>query len=258
MVSMNQTQLVQDYLSGLPIEEIGRRHHLKPNGIYYHLAKAGIEKSRRKRKYPCNDDLFSTDSEIGKYWLGFCEADAHVAENSIQFMLASRDRCMVEALQLALQTTHPIYEQSNGGFPRSRLDVTSDKLASDLLAFHPGTVSGCSRDLQHHLIRGLFDGDGSVSCHDYVYDGVKAYSRKITMLAELDTLEVIRDVVVSQAGTSKGCIRWARGIGEWSLSGIVNVQQFRDWLYQNATIFLPRKREAFTLLDREAKPRRRF
>ena len=164
---------------------------------------------------------------------------------------------MVVAFQKALQTEHPIYEQKNGGFPRSRLDITSPKLAKDLLAFDPNTVLRCKKDLRHHLIRGLFDGDGSVSCHDYVYNGVKTYHRRITLCAGTETLEAIRSVVVAQAGTSEGNITWARGIGQWSLSGIVNVQQFRDWLYQDATIFLPRKREAFTLLDREATPRRR-
>lgn len=256
---MNKILLVKDYLSGTPIVDLGNKYGLKPNGIYYHLEKAKVEVDRRKRRFSCKDDLFSEDSEVGKYWLGFCEADAHVARgNSIQLGIASKDRCMIEAFQKALQTQHPIYEQKNGGFPRSRLDVTSQKLAKDLLEFSADTIAECKNSLQRHLIRGLFDGDGSVSCRDYVYDGVKSYSRRITICSDAEILEVIRNVVANQAGTSLGNISWVRGISQWSLSGIVNVQQFRDWIYQDATIFLPRKREAFALLDREVKSRRRF
>jgi hypothetical protein len=73
---MNSAQLINDYLAGIPTPEIGVKYGIKPNGIYYYLKSAGIA-PRGKRRFSCNDNLFSEESEVGKYWLGFCEADAH-------------------------------------------------------------------------------------------------------------------------------------------------------------------------------------
>lgn len=252
---MDEAKLLDMYDAGIPVEEIGKKFGIKPNGIYYYLKKIGREVNRRQRKYDCNDNLFRESTEKGLYWLGFCVADAHAQGNEVQLQLARKDREAIEGFKKALETDHPIYDYWERLFPVSKIYVTSDQLAADLLAFNVKKLMEMPAATVHHFIRGLFDGDGSVTCRDYVYDGVTAYHRKVTILGEKLLLQVIQSMSVRLAGTTPGSIRKVRGIHEWSLAGAGNVKDFRDWLYKDATIFLVRKKNAFRLLDRDIRSR---
>jgi hypothetical protein len=255
---MNASQAVIDYQSGLSIKKIGELHGVDPTSVYYYLKKAGVERGRRVRKFSVVDDLFSQQSEAGLYWLGFCAADGHVCEdkNQVQVQLAKTDRDQLERFRAALQTDKPIYDYWNRKFPKSCLHVTSEQLSKDLMAFGVATLLKTPIDLRHHLVRGLFDGDGSISCHDYVYGNAKSYHRSVRLMGHEPLLRAVQSLVAHKAETGLGHLHFVRGIYEWALGGADNVMRFRDWLYKDATIFMPRKREGFCLLDRESAHRR--
>lgn len=60
--------MLQDYTNGLAIEEIMLKHGFNDaSSVYYRLRKAGIKPDRRRRKYDCDDELFDTLSEEGRF-----------------------------------------------------------------------------------------------------------------------------------------------------------------------------------------------
>lgn len=244
--------ILVDYCTGVPVSTLAKKHGIPVGSLYYYLKRYGSGPNRpTTRKYECKDLLFNEMSEEGMYWLGFCVADGHVRKSELQIQLAKKDRAALVALRAALQTKRPIYDYWNRKFPKSCLYVTSSWLTRAVRQFSPGALRETPRSLKRHLIRGLFDGDGSVSCGEYVYG--KRY--KVTFLGTRSLLEEIRSIVSSQAGCSSGSLAELEGIWEWSLSGAVNLCRFFDWLYKDATIFMQRKRSAFKL-NRSAKPRK--
>jgi transposase-like protein len=251
-VESRKAILADYYQGGLSIVEVAAKHKIPVGSLYHYVNTYGKGVDRGGREYDCNDGLFSEETERGKYWLGFYAADGHVARGvEVQLQLAKADRCVLEAAQVALETRRPISDSWNRRYPKSSLYVTSPELASRLLLFGPQDVSGGASELARHLVRGLFDGDGAVSC------GATSGSPRVRLAAEEDVCVAVAEIVRDQLGTTLGYIRKARGIYEWQLGGVVNVQRFRDWLYKDATIFLARKREAFVGLDRRATPRKR-
>lgn len=189
-------------------------------------------------------------SEVGLYWLGFCSADGYVSGNEVQLQLKKADREHLLRFREALRTERPIYDYWNRTYPKSSMYSTSKKLATELKEFGTQTFLKCPINMRRHLIRGIFDGDGSVSRGDYLCKtgknaGHTTRNRQVRICGTEDVLRAVQRIVTQQAHTSAGCIRQSRGIQEWSLNGVDNFFRFRDWLYQDATIFLPRKRDRF-------------
>ena len=233
--------ILADYYQGdLSVVEVATKHGIPNGSLYYYVNTYGKGVDRGGREYDCNDGLFSEETERGKYRLGFYAADGHVARGvEVQLQLAKDDRCVLEAAQAALETERPISDSWNRRYPKSSLYVTSPELAAQLLLFGPQTVRECSPALVNHLIRGLVDGDGAVSCTQ------KGGSPRIRLLAEEDVLVAVAETVSTCADVTLGSIRKVKGIYEWQLGGTANVERIRAWLYRDATIFLSRKREAF-------------
>lgn len=155
----------------------------------------------------------------------------------MQLSLSSKDRHMLELFRAALCTDHIIYDRQRGPYSVSSLYVTSEELASDLLQFSPNTLLDCDSSTVHHLIRGIFDGDGSVH-----YSGA---NRQISICGEGDLLVALRELVTATLGTSCGCLRRETGIFRWFLGGRFNFRCFYDWMYTDASVYMNRKKLAF-------------
>lgn len=250
-------QILSAYYGGISIKDIGKEFSIDPTVVYYYLNRySDGHVERRVRRYNCQDDLFSQKTEAGLYWLGFCAADGHVSGTEVQLQLAKKDRVVLEEFKVALKTDRKIYDYWDRKFPKSSLYIRSKKLASDLLNFGPDVISNCPTHLQHHLIRGIFDGDGTICCKDYDRSGIIQYLRKVSICGLEKVLVALRDAA-AQSGTSFGNLAFSGGIWHWAIQGIVNVRLFRNWLYRDATIYLHRKKDGFISLDRPATARPR-
>ena len=92
-----QTAAAQEYASGAPVKEVLEKYGISMGSLYYAVDRLGIKK-RGWSKFDCNEGLFKEETEVGKYWLGFCSADAHAeevperAKFNIQLKLARADK----------------------------------------------------------------------------------------------------------------------------------------------------------------------
>jgi hypothetical protein len=96
-------------------------------------------------------------------------------------------------------------------------------LVKALKGFSGTHVLSCKDEFKHHLIRGIFDGDGSVGCKDYAYSNGILYHRLVRICGTLSVVQAISYSVAKLAGCTEGHIRWNNGIYEWGLAGINNV-----------------------------------
>lgn len=128
----------------------------------------------RPRKYIVNEDYFETWSHEMAYILGFISADGSVDKNgrALSIELQTRDREILEFIQQQIAPTVPIKTTKKKGKEYNRLRICSIKLVQSLAKYNviankTFTIRldfDVSPDFFSDYLRGLFDGDGWVTC----------------------------------------------------------------------------------------------
>lgn len=202
-----------------------------------------------KRKYCVNDNLFNAiDNEVSAYILGLICADGYLIRNGFGIDLNFKDVELLEKIRLAIHFSGNIRE---GTHDMRKIGVTSNKIYTALINF--GLTKTKSKDLgklsvyipeklQNHFVRGYFDGDGCLSYEKVCTKGYDYRRNRISIrgtLAFLDYMESMCPVEFSHAFS----VTWI-----YYISRKVKVREFCDWIYKDATIFLNRKHERYTLM----------
>lgn len=212
-----------------------------------------------KTKY-CNDMFFDTiDSEEKAYWLGFIYADGCLSKTQtssrIEIKLAETDRCHLEKFKRSLQSEHNIgtYVGTNGyniGKPYCSIAIVNQHLADGLM--RNGVVyqkthilkfpseNQVPEHLIKHFIRGYFDGDGSVYCHkDSGIGGISFTGTENMLNGILDSIKAI-------IPTTTQVYKYRdKDIYDLKIGGSNYFRKCYEYLYDNATIFLDRKKDKF-------------
>ena len=126
-----------------------------------------------KRKYYSNELFFNKLNPVSAYWAGFIAADGTLIfkDKGISIGLNNKDKDHLLKFKEAIQTNSPIKEiKSNNSI---RIGIYSRELFNSLvnLGIKPNKSLNISNvnipdRLMHHFIRGVFDGDGSISGSD--------------------------------------------------------------------------------------------
>jgi len=204
--------------------------------------------AERNRLYQLNPHVFDKiDDEPSAYWYGFIYADGYVHHRSLSLSLKGSDYRHLERLRTFLQSTAPITRCKRGvrkEYTTALLYVTHDHLADTLrrLGILPGRPEPqriCEfvpRGLFNHWLRGFFDGDGSARkrpalgfCGD---PGLLAVIRKL-LAEEVDTRP---NLAITPHTVSKRTFYL-------TYSGRRVALRIADYLYKDATVWLPRKRK---------------
>lgn len=210
-------------------------------------------------KYELNEQKFdSVDTEEKAYWLGFLAADGNIysERNLLQINLAIVDNNHLYKFRSFLESTHPVVITKAGD---SRLAINNKYLCNALKNL--GVVDKKSftvkpwlgiKTLQRHYWRGYFDGNGW--CHkknDGTYEfGVSS--------ASCDLIDgyckfVKEDVGLKTRVTTDGTAAYRVRIG-----GVGKPQILAKFLYENAVIFLDRKRDNIDNLNSLIPKRKRL
>ncbi|PIS14898.1 hypothetical protein COT64_00245 [Candidatus Shapirobacteria bacterium CG09_land_8_20_14_0_10_39_12] len=118
----------------------------------------------------CDDNFFNNLTLISSYWLGFIAADGCLSlkNRSITIGLALRDKSHLQKFKRAVHTNSNIFY----AFPTNsvRISIYSGKIFDQLINFGvtPNkslTISKVDvpQNLLSHFIKGVFDGDGSIT-----------------------------------------------------------------------------------------------
>ena len=218
--------------------------------------------SRRKqgfvRKYKFDFNFFEQiDNAEKAYWLGFIFADGSLRHNTLRFGLVVEGKIHLQKLASILHYTGPLrYYPSVGSW---NLELTHPKFAKDLrdkgvverktwLVSYPNFLP---KTLHRHFIRGVFDGDGSITTGTTKYrDRIYKTPYMNICGAVPEFLQAIVDILSSEVGVGQVKVsrRKYRGqqTGTWafSYSGTPSLR-IRDYLYKEGGVYMNCKRDAF-------------
>lgn len=180
------------------------------------------------------------DTEGRAYFLGLLFADGSIESNFnswvIRIGLQSQDKHILDSFKKELKYDGNLYESKN----RFSLKISSKVLGDDLIKHgcipkkslilkRPSTVP---YNLIWHFIRGVFDGDGSLT--------ISGRGARFLIYGTKDLLDYIAEVIKLELNIHSTVIK-TESIYMLSVSGNRQVTKLLEKLYNNANFYLIRK-----------------
>ena len=197
--------------------------------------------------------LFSkVDNEYTAYTLGLITADGNIDKGySVAIDLTYGDKKLLEQINSKLlNNTGHIFQygentKTHRNSPMVRLRFNGKQICNNLAQY--GVVPKKSYLLQHlqyfeeplmhHYLRGLFDGDGVVSKGNQRYLRIGFCNHNRTVV------EDYYNYLVSYLGLNRTALFNTGSCWQCSWASKANVKAFYSYIYDNASIFLERKKE---------------
>jgi len=241
--------IAQDYLSGISERKLAIKYNVSRECIHGALCRQDVEfrtPAERNRLYELDNTVFdSIDNEHTAYWLGFLFADGNTNGRSLNITLKGSDYEHLVKLASFLGSTRPIRQFTEGKYTKTNLQVTDQHLFDRLQELgitpfkeHPlTTINSIPKGLENHFIRGVWDGDGYAATNPN--NGVGFCGEKDLMLW------IQKTIATATNDTSK------RKITKHKISYIYYLRYSGrrvgltayNYMFQNATIWLERKRQ---------------
>lgn len=238
---------------------ISERHYkdiiLENGGVFNNLT----------QKYNFNEDYFETiDSEDKAYFLGFIIADGTINCDNNSIRIIQKETYILYEFKKCVDFEGPIFTRKDGKI--SYITMSSSKMKNDLdkLGIYSNKTMfvkypDIPRHLQNHFIRGVFDGDGCISMRRDKRDNSVRGQFNICSGSH-DFIRDYYNKLVGYAGLGgKNKIRCPKGtyyVCDWgSMSDIEKIYEF---LYEDSTIYLNRKRETFDEIVSITKSKKKY
>lgn len=243
-----EQEIAKLYLSGMSVRAIARMHGLGHHiSISSALRRQGVKQrppAERNRLYSLDPYIFDEiNDEHTAYWLGFIYADGCVNRRTLSVALKASDKKYLTKLKGFLKSEAPIHNYiRNEKYKVVGVDFTDRHLARRLREL--GIVTGRTKPdnmlsqipnhLVQHWIRGLFDGDGAAH-----------KNKAISFCGSYRLMEFVRSALHRQAGANPDLAiskhRTAK-IYYLRFSGRRVALNIADYMYQNSTVWMERKR----------------
>ena len=256
---MIEKEILENYINKeLSYKEIAKIFNVNEKTIKINAKKYGLTSkigSQGARKHKFNERYFENiDSEEKAYWLGFIAADGCVYKNKqsyrLQINLKGSDIDHLKKFQKAISSDYKITEKKVGKAQSNtcQLKINSTKMCNDLIKnniierksiiFEPPILN---KNLMNHFIRGYFDGDGWIT--SYKRKDSNGYRNEVGIIGGKKALNYFIDFL------PKGFSKYEKykddKIIQISGSSIKTISETYNYLYENATIFLDRKKNVF-------------
>ncbi len=219
-----------------------------------------------EKKYPkyliynpdfCENYFQNIDNEFKAYFIGLMIADGNVFESndgyerqsSISITLDNKDKYILEEFKKSLRINTKISDDGRGC---SQIAVRSTQMAKDLSQY--GIIPRktlttflpiIDDEYMPHLIRGILDGDGCIGAH-YIKSG--RFLHFISFCGTHELMDGISEYLVKKLNLKtkpKVYDYKNRELSEISIRNIDDMVLVGDFLYENANIFLKRKKEKY-------------
>lgn len=255
---MTVQEMVKLYEEGKSAYEIlALTDYKSVNSIYNRIRKYTTMRSKAGFVNPnIVHNYFETiDTEAKAYFLGFIMADGCVSirkdsQNCLSIEIRDYDKYILEKFKEEIKTDNII---ENTRKDCVRLRIHSNKIFEDLAKFNivPDKChkhNSCvilDEPYMKHFIRGLFDGDGWV------------YNRKNNKLSfgicgTYESMDSIKKYLIKTLNLSN--VKTGKYYGKvpfFLFSNQKDIKKIYDYLYEDATIFLTRKKEKFDRINTE-------
>lgn len=262
------------YASGKSYAAISRRFGVSESCVSRHLRRAGVvtDVSRARPAGPLNQRFFDDPiTEPAAYWLGFLIGDGQVhADGRVVVALAARDEAHLVKLRHALGANKPLVHRTLH-VPVAELRIYSKGMVARLSTLECFQSKTCrhgfpaaSADLWPHIIRGLFDADGSLA---RMNRRVRAGTVRRFVFSLVGSARCLRTIgrIIRHACRAKVNIcrprHGRKGFVVLTVTRWAHVERVMDWLYQGATVWLDRKRLTYDEMKRchrDNPPKRTF
>ena len=269
MITKEKEQLIiTNYLNGLSAKKVAELSNCNVKTVSKVLIRNGLKLrnlSEASMKYTCKNDFFSViDNEVKAYWLGALYADGNIskkASKSGQIFLTSSDEEWVSDFMQAIASSNKPRKELHKKYGTYvwKAQITSAVMFNNLndLGCTPAksktiTFPNISDDLIHHFIRGYFDGDGTVG----VYKNLKANDWQVLKSGICSGSELFIKQVLEKIPVKNKSI-YHRGVytTQFSLNDSIALY---NYMYNNASVYLLRKKQVFDKYLLDYKPRKRF
>lgn len=175
-------------------------------------AKAGL-KGKDARVYTIkNENIFKTIDNESAYLLGFIGADGCLykypdgdkRQDVLSIIIQRQDRKILELFQEKIQTNKPISESKN---KYVSLQISSNIISEDLRNLnisyrktYENTIANIPNEYMPHLIRGYFDGDGSIKVDNNMISNTHInisgyYKNLIKIQKYLETRNIFGEII---------------------------------------------------------------
>lgn len=228
-------------------KQIAELYEVTPVTISRWKSEYGLSKTvSGPKRWQTNREFFSSiDTPEKAYILGFVIADGHVdSKGRVDISVKEEDRYHLQRMSdivgcdAPLKTSYNSYDRS----PRARIAWCGKRLVEDLNALgvqHDKSYTAvypCIReDLEQHLIRGIWDGDGYIGKYQFDLIGTPA------------TLDGVSDAVYRHTGCSLRRSMRGKDRSYHYLHGTRRDTEALHWMYSNSDLCLERKRTSFLL-----------
>ena len=247
-----EERIIELYNQGLSLQKVANFVGYKSaNSVKNILIKYGIQRRGTAGfKEPFKENFFENiDSEEKAYFLGFLMADGNVyvrkqSQPCIRLEISVKDLEILERFKMAIESQNSIcFDKRNC----CSLKVHSCKMFNDLgkLGVIPNKtkheiIPNINQDMMRHFIRGFFDGDGW--CTNTTSHGKRKGSRKcIGFVSNYEFLDNLNIILNSEIGTRINKVVERIGCSMLLYSSNKDVESLREYMYNDATIYLKRK-----------------
>lgn len=228
---------------------ISGRHYMKvilENGVYIR---------QRVKKYNLNENYFENiDSEDKAYFLGFIVADGCIINNKT-LNISQKEPDILYEFKKYINYEGKVLKSESKNI--HNVNLYSEKIILDLhkLGIYSNKTMVVKypeipRELEHHFMRGLFDGDGCISIHKK-----KEGSRDTSDRGQVNICSGSRDFIEEYVerlnkycGITKNKIRCPRGtysVIDWA--SFNDIERFYEFFYKDSNVYLKRKKETFDI-----------
>lgn len=260
--------IVELYKSGLSTYQISKILNINRSRVARCVKSSGCMRSlsESKRKYPLLDEciLDNIDTEQKAYFLGLVISDGWNDKrfNQIGISLIEEDSYILETLSKLFYENRPL-RRIKSKKPREktkcRLVVISKKICDTMSKHgaspaktHTATYpSHVPEHLAPHFIRGVFDGDGCISIsRRKTKNGIRVVA-SFSIVGNIDLLKSIQKVIEKQCGIKPKKISIKHpgtntdNIVYIRYSKMEDILRLEQWMYQDASVFLERKKNKF-------------
>jgi hypothetical protein len=252
------------------LKAVSRELNIDPESVSYYMEKFGLEYQKQIR-YTCDHEFFSRDNEESFYVAGFMAADGCIKDRKgeygverpeVYIGLSKEDKDHLEVIKTILKAESPIRDfiiknsKRNSNWNdcwKSEITITSKQMVEDLKRFNivprksliytfPEWLK--THPLKHHFIRGYNDGDGSFYIPKLA-EGKTTKQIYFSMRGTPKFLKEVRSILEQECNLNvrEKDIRISSGHGVLEYGGNGVISKITDYLYKDATIYLPRKRD---------------
>jgi len=210
-------------------------------------------------KYSIDENFFARENELAFYWAGFIAADGCISStsgaNALNIKLSAKDAKHLEKFRDVISPQRPIHQKLHKGHKNIKASmqvsfgIFSNNICNDLFEkFGIGQQKSLTyvmpkhlldHPLLHHFIRGYTDGDGTFYSNQRKN---RLPQCQYQLLGTEDFLDQIAEKISKECGLSQLKSRKTKSkIYVLTYGGNRQAMKIREYLYQDATVYLERK-----------------